>query len=298
MKVEIAIPCYNEEQTIGKVISDFHNAIAGAEIVVYDNDSTDKTVERAKNFGASIVPVNMRGKGYVLQAIFETSKADIVVIVDGDDTYEAGDVSLLIEPLLSGKAEMAIGTRLGYHQRMEFRKVHFAGNKIITNIFNFIFKAGYTDILSGYRAFTRKFIQRVPIISMGFEIETELMIQALESGMSIKEVPIRFRKRPSGSISKLSTLSDGYRILINIVCMLRDHRPLFAFSVIGTFMGITGAAFWFFGFFYLTRNRWAMFLKELGGLFIVSALGLFLVGLTVNTINVRMRELFSLLRRK
>src|SRR3989338_1386256 len=217
MKIEIAIPCYNEEATIGKVIADFRAAVPEAEIVVYNNNSTDRSAELTQKAGAQVIKVSMRGKGYVVRAIFETSYADIVVMVDGDDTYEAADVHTLIKPLLAGEADMTVGMRLLHHHRMQFRKMHFLGNKIITAILNFGFKTAYSDILSGYRGFTRKFIHNTPLISNGFEIETELIIQALENGMAVKEVPIAFRKRPQGSASKLGTISDGYRILLTIV---------------------------------------------------------------------------------
>lgn len=298
MKIEIAIPCYNEEPTIAKVITDFRAAVPEAEIVVYNNNSTDRSAEFAQKAGAQVIKVNRRGKGYVVRAIFEASKADIVLIVDGDDTYEALDAHALIRPLIAEEADMTVGMRLLREHRMQFRRMHFLGNRVITAILNFGFKTSYSDILSGYRAFTRKFIRNVPLISSGFEVETELIIQALENGMTVKEVPIAFRKRPEGSVSKLGTISDGYRILMAIVSMLRDHRPFLAFSVISIIQALVGISMWLFGFFYPQQGIWCGFLRNIGGLFIVLAMGFFLAGLILNTINVRVHELSSLLKRK
>lgn len=297
MKVEIAIPCYNEEATVAKVIKDFSKAAPEADIVVYNNNSTDETVKCAKGAGAHVVNVSAQGKGHVIREIFDTSSADIIVLVDGDDTYEAADVHNLIEPLVSEGADMTVGTRLHYNQS-EFRKFHHFGNRIITWMFNLIFRTRYNDILTGYRAFSRRFIQKVPLISDGFEVETELMVQVLEKGIHVKEVPIHFRNRPEGSHSKLNTIADGKRILLAMIMMLRDHRPLFTFSVSGMIISFIGAILWIIGVLRYTEGAIFSFLRSGGALLIVCGIGFFLVGLILNTINVRMRELFSLLRRK
>jgi glycosyltransferase involved in cell wall biosynthesis len=290
----VAIPCLNEEKTVGKVVADFRAALPEAEIVVYDNGSTDKTSERAAEAGARVATVSQPGKGNVVKGIFESSDADVVLMVDGDDTYEALDAMLLIGPVLRGAADMTIGTRL-HTGRSAFRSLHFLGNRLMTGLLNALFHSRFEDILSGYRAFSRRFIGHIPLLGRGFEIETELMLQALEHGMTVREIPIRFRNRPDGSESKLGTFKDGYRILLTIVSMLRDHRPLFLFSVAAFVSLSVGGAAWAF-------NREAAGIRlavSLVGLFMMKlSIVLFLAGLILNTINVRMGEIASLLKRR
>ena len=296
MKIEVAIPCYNEEQTVAKVAMDFKTALPDADIVVYDNDSDDATAEVARKAGARVVRVNRRGKGYVVQTIFESSPADLLVMVDGDDTYEAADVLALIAPIIDNQADMTIGTRL-HTTESEFRRMHHLGNRALTLVMNTMFGTVHTDILSGYRVFSRQFRQSVPLISTGFEIETELMIQALSNGMMVKEVPIRFRQRPPGSTSKLSSFKDGYRILLTMAVLLRDHRPLFTFSLAGSAFFIVGASVWLYAVL-SNRTVGAFSLQAAGVVFMELAAGFVLVGFILSTINTRMRELWSLLRRR
>lgn len=297
MNIEVAIPCYNEAITIQKVIRDFRAELPEAEVVVYDNNSQDNSAELAIEAGARVVPVNQQGKGYVLRDIFETSKADIVILVDGDDTYESRDVRDLIEPIIKKTADMTIGTRL-HSNPQEFRKMHHLGNRFLTWLLNITFRTSFQDILSGYRAFNRCFIENVPLLSAGFEVETELMIQALENDMTVCEIPIHYRGRPTGSYSKLNTFGDGYRIILMIVTLLRDHKPLFVFSFSGLFLMLVGLPIWTIGFFYGKPDNMYSVFRSVGAIFILSSFGLFLVGLILNTINVRLLELRSLLRRK
>lgn len=296
MTIEVAIPCYNEAQTVAKVVRDFQAALPDAEIVVYDNDSDDATADVARKAGARVVHVNRRGKGWVVQAVFEASRADLVVMVDGDDTYEATDVLALTAPIVNNQADMTIGTRL-HTTESEFRRMHLFGNRALTWVLNAMFGTEHTDILSGYRAFSRQFRHVVPLISTGFEIETELMVQALSNGMVVREVPIRFRQRPPGSTSKLSSFKDGYRILLTMVVLLRDHRPLFTFSLAGGALFILGLSLWSFAVFgYGAMGGTSV--RAAGVVFMEMAAGLVLVGFILSTINTRMRELWSLLRRK
>jgi len=297
LKIEIAVPCHNEESTIGKVVCDFRVALPKAEVVVYDNNSKDNSATVARKAGARVVRVNRQGKGHVVQKIFESSTADIIVMVDGDDTYEADDVRLLTEPLISDAADMTIGTRL-HTDVTEFRKMHHFGNRLLTRLLNTLFREQYKDILSGYRAFNRRFIENVPVISVGFEVETELVIQAVENGMAVSEFPIRFRDRPPGSYSKLNTTRDGYRILITMVRMLRDHRPLLCFSVAGLFSGCIGGLFCIAGFLLGAQTGGLSGFRNIGAMLIILSAVLFLCGLVLSTINTRMRELSSLGRRR
>ncbi|MFQ5650640.1 MAG: glycosyltransferase [bacterium] len=296
-KIEIAIPCYNEEATVVKVVSDFREAIPNADIVVYDNNSSDATAERALQAGARVARVNQQGKGHVVEAIFETTDADVVIMVDGDDTYEAQDVVKLIEELEEDGADMVIGTRL-QNGTGEFRPMHYFGNRLLTRTLNLIFGTRHRDILSGYRAFSRRFIENVPVLSNGFEVETELMVQALENGMGVAEIPIRFRDRPEGSVSKLRTIRDGYRIIVMMVTLFRDHRPLFAFSIAGLVSALAGAPLWLLGFLYGEQSKLFTLFRNVGATMIMLTLGLFLVGLILNTINTRFRELQTLAKRK
>jgi glycosyltransferase involved in cell wall biosynthesis len=296
MKIEVAIPCYNEKLTIEKVIRDFQTVIPSAEIVVYDNNSIDRSARLAKNADARVVKVIWQGKGHVLQHIFETSKADIIVIVDGDDTYEARDVNLLIAPIKEEMADMTIGTRL-HVGKSEFRGIHHFGNRVATSMLNGMFGVSFGDILSGYRAFSRRFIEHVPVISTGFEIETELMIQGLEHGMVIIEMPIRYKNRPDGSESKLNTFKDGYRILGMMTSMLRDHRPLLTFSIAAAFAAFSGLILWVIGFIWGSKHAVFEVFRSAGALLSLVTIGLLLVGLILNTVNTRMKELLSLVRR-
>lgn len=289
--IEVAIPCFNEAEAIGKVVQDFRRALPEAAVVVYDNGSSDTTADTALAAGADVRRVNRRGKGFVVQAIFERSRADIVLMVDGDDTYEAEDARLLLAPVLGGEADMTIGTRLERAESGSFRHLHRWGNRMLTRVLNLIFRTAYQDVLSGYRAFSRRFLDSVPLTMPGFETETELMLQALELGLVVRDIPIRYRERPAASASKLRTIRDGYRILVTILILLRDHRPLVAFGVASGVVGVIGLALWVSG---LTVNPG---LRAAGALLGQAALVLFLAGLMLNTINTRFRELQSLLRR-
>jgi len=297
MKIEVAIPCFNEETTVSKVVKDFKKAIEGAQVVVYDNNSSDNTAELARAAGAKVIRVASRGKGNVVREIFEVTDADIIVMVDGDDTYEAEDAKLLIEPVMKEESDMVIGTRID-SGHSELGRLHLFGNRVITVFLNLLFHTSYYDILSGYRVFSRRFVKNVPLIGTGFEVESELMIQALENGMAVKELPIRFRKRPANSKSKLNTFGDGYRIILTIIAMLRDHRPLFLFSLISCANILIGCSIWIIGFMNLKNGYVFYIMKKLGIYLLLASFALFLVGLILNTVNVRMREISSLMKRK
>jgi len=228
----VAIPCYNEAITIEKVIKDFQRELPGAAIVVFDNNSSDGSGQLAQGAGARVVKVRQQGKGYVLQAMFDQVDADTLVLVDGDDTYEAGDVHKLISPVLSGEADMVVGNRLQSATDANMRTHRHIGNRLIVWGINWMFGTQYQDILSGYRVFSRRFIQRVPLLTPGFETETEMTLQALEEGMVIDELPIAYRSRPAESFSKLSAFRDGYRIILTAAILLRDHNPLRVFGLL------------------------------------------------------------------
>jgi glycosyltransferase involved in cell wall biosynthesis len=224
--VTVAIPCYNEERTIGKVVSDFRRALPDAEIGVFDNGSTDGSVEQARSAGARVFPVPRRGKGNVVQDIFSKTAADICVLVDGDDTYPAEDVHSLLKPLVDGEADMAVGNRLAKAPGSALARTRHLGNLMFLGLVNLLTRQSFHDILCGFRAVNRTFLEAVEPTSGGFEIETELTLRAVREGMRIREVPIGYRSRPEGSYSKLHPFKDGIRILIVIAKVLLQGRSL------------------------------------------------------------------------
>lgn len=238
-KITVAIPCYNEAPTVGKVINDFRAKLPEAEILVFDNNSKDETVRIAKEHGAKIFYEKKQGKGYVLQNMFRTLDADIFILVDGDDTYFAEDVYKLIEPIKNGQADMVVGNRL-LQGRSGFSSTHRFGNMVFKYLLNYLFNARFADILSGYRVMTREFYKNIPLLAKGFEIETELTLQSLERNFHIIEIPIQYKNRPEGSHSKINKVKDGYRIIFSIIALLRDYRPMVFFGYLGGFFIIMG----------------------------------------------------------
>lgn len=297
MRVAVAIPCFNEAPTIAKVISDFRARLPEAEIIVFDNDSTDGSAERARGAGARVVREKRRGKGHVMQAILETVDADACVIVDGDDTYYAEDVEALLAPVLEDRADLVVGDRLGQADSKALSDLHRFGNRVILAMINLVFRTSFRDVLSGYRAVNRNFMRTVPLITGGFETETELTLQALEKGMVIREAPIRYRARPEGSHSKLSPFADGYRILITMAVLLRNHRPLYFFSLIAVALltaDVVWAGAWAAGV--LPPYRPAVHAVVLAGA-ATAAAALVLVGVVLNAVTAGFRELAALGRR-
>lgn len=240
-KIAVLIPCYNEEKTIGKVVDDFKKALPEANIFVYDNNSTDKSCEIAKEKGAIIRNELRQGKGYVVRRMFIDIDADIYIMVDGDDTYPAEEVRKLMKPIEDGVADMVVGDRLQNLEEGEMKSLNLFGNKMIRSFLNMLFRANLKDILSGYRVFNKEFVRNVPIRSEGFEIETEITLKALERDMRIFEVPTSFQDRPDGSHSKINHVSDGIRILRTMLRILRDYRPFVFFTGLSTLLFIPAA---------------------------------------------------------
>jgi len=239
-RIAVLIPCYNEELTVGQVIADFQIELPGADLYVFDNNSSDGTVEIARNAGAHVAFERRQGKGYVIQAMFREVQADIYVIVDGHGTYPASEAHRLLDPIVRGEADMTVGSRLMTRSESEFKALNRFGNIFFLRVINFIFKIKLTDILSGYRAFSRDFVKNVPIFGGGFEVETELTIKALAHGYRIVEVPVDLKARPVGSFSKIRILHDGFLILNTIVGLFRDYKPLTFFGAIGLFLIVLG----------------------------------------------------------
>ena len=241
-KVAVLIPCYNEELTIEKVIKDFKKELPDADIYVYNNNSKDKTKEIAKKNGAIVVDEYKQGKGNVVRSQFRDIDADIYVMVDGDDTYPAEFVHKLIEPIKNGEADMTIGDRLsnGTYQKENKRHFHEFGNNLVRKAINVLFDTNLKDIMTGFRAFNKRFVKNMPVLSPNFEIETEMSLYALDKKYIIKEIPIIYRDRPEGSTSKLNTVSDGIKVVKTIFGMFKDYRPFRFFGIIALILLILG----------------------------------------------------------
>ena len=243
-KIAVLIPCYNEELTIGKVVSDFKRELPMADIYVYDNNSTDKTVKIAKKNGAIVRHEYMQGKGNVVRRMFREINAECYLMVDGDDTYSAKSAKKMCNYILDEKADMVIGDRLsGNYFKENKRKFHNMGNKLVRRLINLLFKSNIHDIMTGYRAFSYQFVKTMPILSQGFEIETEMTIHALDKNLLIKEIPIEYKDRPSGSVSKLNTFKDGFRVLKTILNLFIEYRPLAFFSLLSIIFFIISICF-------------------------------------------------------
>lgn len=242
-KIAVLIPCYNEEITIKKVINDFKAELPDAEIYVYNNNSTDRTYEIAKQCGAIVKNEYNQGKGNVIRRMFREVDADIYVMVDADDTYPAKSVHELIAPIKEKRADMVVGDRLsnGTYNKENKRRFHGFGNNLVKHAINATFKSNLKDIMSGYRAFSKMFVKNIPVLSSKFEIETEMTLFALDKKFIIKEIPIEYKDRPEGSFSKLNTIRDGIEVIKTIIKMYKDFKPRQFFMWIGAivmFLGI------------------------------------------------------------
>ena len=240
-KIAVLIPCYNEELTVEKTVSDFKRVLPNADIYVYNNNSKDRTKELALKAGAIVKDEYRQGKGAVVRSMFRDIDADVYVMVDGDDTYPAEEVEGLITPVLEGKADMVIGDRLSSTYYTENnRPFHNFGNSLVKGLINFLFKSDLNDIMTGYRSFSKKFVKCMPVMSDGFQIETEMTIFALTNNMQVVNVPITYRDRPEGSESKLNTFSDGFKVLLTLFNLFKDNRPFLFFGSISIVIFIIG----------------------------------------------------------
>jgi glycosyltransferase involved in cell wall biosynthesis len=231
-RVAVILPCYNEAAAIGKVVREFRAALPQAVVYVYDNNSRDDTVARAREAGAAVRREARQGKGHVVRRMFADVEADIYVLADGDGTYDAASAPALVEKLVTERLDMVVGSRLAAYEGEAFRRGHRFGNDLLTGFLGLCFGRTFTDILSGYRVFSRRFVKSFPALSAGFETETELSVHALELRMPIAEVATPYRARPAGSASKLRTYRDGFRILMTILNLFKEERPLAFFSII------------------------------------------------------------------
>jgi glycosyltransferase involved in cell wall biosynthesis len=235
MRLVVLVPCFNEEATVARVVTDFRKALPSAAIFVYDNSSSDRTVEVARDAGAQVRRERRQGKGHVVRRMFADIDADIYVLVDGDATYDAASAPRMIDMLVSQHLDMVVGVRV---ERVEtaYRRGHRTGNRILSRFLGLMFGQPFKDILSGYRVFSRRFVKSFPMLSDGFELETELSVHALELTMPIAEIETTYYARPQGSFSKLNTWRDGLRILGTILKLYRSEKPLRFFTSIGIFL--------------------------------------------------------------
>ncbi|KLU27796.1 hypothetical protein EOS_02445 [Caballeronia mineralivorans PML1(12)] len=229
-RVAVLIPCYNEAFTVSQVVGDFRRSLPNATVYVFDNNSSDGTASLALSAGAIVRTVNDQGKGNVIRRMFADVEADVYVLVDGDDTYDASEAAGLVNKLLAGGLDMVVGTRVS-DERTAYRMGHRLGNVLLTQFAATIFGRSFKDMLSGYRVFSRRYVKSFPAHSSGFETETELAVHALELRMPVAEVQTTYKPRPVGSDSKLNTYRDGFRILLTIVKLFKAERPLLFFSL-------------------------------------------------------------------
>ncbi len=232
-KIAVLIPCYNESKTIEKVVKDYKKVLPEADIYVYDNNSSDGTDKIAEKAGAIVKYEYKQGKGNVIRSMFKDIDADCYLMIDGDDTYPADNAREMCTYILEGKADMVIGDRLSstYFEENK-RPFHNFGNVLVRGLINSLFKSNVRDIMTGYRAFSYEFVKTFPVLSKGFEIETEMTIHSLDKNLLLKEIPVDYRDRPAGSVSKLNTFSDGFKVLKTIARLFKEYKPTIFFSLI------------------------------------------------------------------
>jgi len=238
-RIAVILPCYNEAGAIVQTVEDFRRALPAADIYVFDNNSTDGSYELAANAGAIVRRVTQQGKGHVVRRMFADVDADIYVMADGDATYEAAAAPRLIAAMLEGNLDMVVGARRSEVEDA-YRRGHRFGNWALTGLLKQLFGRSFTDILTGYRVFSRRFVKSFPVLSAGFEIETEISVHALELAMPVSEIMTAYGARPEGSASKLSTYRDGWRILRTIITLYRIEKPILFFGIIAAFLALAG----------------------------------------------------------
>jgi glycosyltransferase involved in cell wall biosynthesis len=300
IKLAALIPCYNEELTIKKVITDLHSLVPEAGIYVFDNNSTDRTAEIARESGAIVIKERRQGKGFVVQSMFNKVDADIYLMVDGDDTYDLSKIYDMISMVTNGEADMVVGNRMAKYTKDSFRPLNKFGNKLVRDLVNRLFKAKLKDIMSGLRVMNRDFVKNINIITSGFEIETEMTIKALKYNFTIREIDVDYRERPAGSVSKLNTFSDGLLVLKTIFMIFKNYKPLLFFSLLALFFAaVSLSTGWvvvdeFIKTRYITHVPLAIFAS---GSMILSII-FFVTGVMLDSIMGRFDELYYFTRNK
>ena len=296
-KIAVLIPCYNESLTIEKVVKDFKTVLPEADIYVYDNNSSDGTDEIARKAGAIVRYERKQGKGNVIRSMFHDIDADCYVMVDGDDTYEAKDARKIVECVLNHGADMVIGDRLSSTYFTENKRpFHNTGNKTVRFLINKLFKNNIKDIMTGYRGFSKEFVKTFPVLSKGFEIETEMTIHALDKNFYIEEFPIEYRDRPTGSESKLNTVSDGIKVIKTIARLFKEYKPFAFFTILSILLWLISLGFFtpVFISFLETGVVEKVPTVIVSGITAVIATLLFTCGLILDVVVKKHRQMFEL----
>ncbi len=296
-KIAVLVPCYNEEKTVEKVVADFKRELPEATIYVYDNNSTDKTSEIAERCGAVVRHEYLQGKGNVIRRMFREINAECYIITDGDDTYPAECAPQMAEAVLERNADMVVGDRLSSTYFKENKRLfHNSGNRLVRKSINLLFHNDIKDIMTGYRAFSYEFAKTFPVLSEGFEIETEMSIHAVANNMQIENQVIVYRDRPEGSISKLNTYSDGFKILGTIFKMYRTYKPIGFFGIIATILALLAVGFVIpvFITFFETGEVPQFPTLIVCGFTMIAAIQSFFAGLQLQTIVNQNRQEFEL----
>ena len=297
MKIAVLIPCYNEAKTIAKVVRDYREALPEADIYVYDNNSTDGTDEIAREAGAIVRYEYRQGKGNVIRTMFREIEADCYLMIDGDDTYPAENAREMVNLVLEKKVDMVVGDRLSATYFTENKRpFHNLGNKLVRGLVNTLFKGDIRDIMTGYRAFSYQFVKSFPVISQGFEIETEMTIHALDKNLSVVSIPVEYRDRPEDSVSKLNTYSDGFKVLKTIARLFKEYRPLGFFGLFALLFAAAGLVMFvpvlveFFATGLVPRFPTLIVSTVL----FICALLLLVCGLVLDTVAKKHRQLFEI----
>lgn len=297
-KIAVLIPCYNESKTIKKVVEDYKKALPEADIYVYDNNSSDHTDEIARKAGAIVKYEYRQGKGNVIRSMFKDIDADCYLMIDGDDTYPAENAKEMCDLILDKKADMVIGDRLSSTYFTENKRpFHNFGNRLVRGLINFLFESNVRDIMTGYRAFSYEFVKTFPVLSKGFEIETEMTIHALDKNFLLKEVKVGYRDRPAGSVSKLNTYRDGFRVLKTIGRLFKEYKPTIFFSLLSLLFLIISFAFGIpvFAEYFKTGLVPRYPTLIFSGFMLMIAIILFACGLILEVVVKKHRQLFELM---
>ena len=297
-KIAVLIPCYNESKTIKKVVEDYKKALPEADIYVYDNNSSDHTDEIARKAGAIVKYEYRQGKGNVIRSMFKDIDADCYLMIDGDDTYPAENAKEMCNLILEKKADMVIGDRLSSTYFTENKRpFHNFGNRLVRGLINFLFESDVRDIMTGYRAFSYEFVKTFPVLSKGFEIETEMTIHALDKNFLLKEVKVGYRDRPAGSVSKLNTYRDGFRVLKTIGRLFKEYKPTIFFSLLSLLFLIISFAFGIpvFAEYFKTGLVPRYPTLIFSGFMLMIAIILFACGLILEVVVKKHRQLFELM---
>lgn len=297
-KIAVLIPCYNESKTIKKVVEDYKKVLPEADIYVYDNNSSDHTDEIARKAGAIVRYEYRQGKGNVIRSMFKDIEADCYLMIDGDDTYPAENAREMCDLVLNKKVDMVIGDRLSSTYFTENKRpFHNFGNRLVRGLINFLFESNVRDIMTGYRAFSYEFVKTFPVLSKGFEIETEMTIHALDKNFLLEEVKVGYRDRPAGSVSKLNTYRDGFRVLKTIGRLFKEYKPTIFFSLLSLLFLIISIGFGIPVFAEYFKNGLVPRYPTLifSGFMLMIALVLFACGVILEVVVKKHRQLFELM---